>query len=1063
MQSTLRLTVVVLFAALLAVGVLPAQVSTSAIFGTITDTSGGVVANAEVTVSNVDTNFTRTIQTDAEGRYLIQFLPVGTYKVEAQAHGFKTFTRMGIVVDVAARARVDASLQVGSMTEAVSVVADAPLVNTADAQIGRTVENKEIVRLPLVNRDVYGLLNLTPGVEMNTQANTVGFRQYSVAINGSGDGGAGSVAYFLDGGSNMTGLRNTGNVTPNPDAVQEFRVITNAYGAEFGRFTAGVVDVVTKSGTNTLHGSAFEFLRNDKLNANGWGVLSRPSLRRNQFGGAAGGAIRKDKLFFFGSYSGLRERRQNVITGAILPTASERTGDFSASSKVPSYAGITGGVIPTKMLDPVAMKIIDQYVPKTANLPGNKYQWVQPQPSDSNDVNGKVDYLPSAKHQVTGSYFFTRGFEVQQAGGNMPWSTQKYTWQQQNYNASDTWTVGLTAVNQFRLTYVRNFGGRLNLPDTSLGDLGSTFRIQGPKSLPQITISGLMTFSQAIQGPVAGSNYYGLRDSVSLSRGKHALKFGVDASLEKFIQDTSLNNYGVWSFDGKKTGNALADFMLGLPASFKQDTPATKIDNDWYAGLYIQDDFRVHRRFTLNLGLRYELPTSMTDPYNRKMAFAPGAQSTIAPGAPAGLLFPGDPGIGRGIINPSRKMFAPRFGLAWDPFGDGKTSVRAAAGIFFGSISSNNMNMTTDYQPFAARQTFANVKTLADPYGNMPGGSPFPITYDPAKPKFITPADVSTLATDFHFPYTYQLNFSVQRQVRSDVSVNASYVGSLAHHLPFTMDRNYAGWTPGATASNLPSRRPYLPGILGIIYYEDGIVNSAYHALQTTVEKRMSHGVSLRAYYIFGKSLEGAQTQNNQPTGGAEDFRYLFLERGRTNNDRRHVFNLSAIWEIESFKSSPAFLRTLANGWSLSAIGWMRSGAPLTVTTGSDTNADGSNNDRADLVGNPFLSPNRPRSEAAAAWFNTAAFALPVVAVRADGNSGRNILDSPGQKWVDLGLFRQFKLKEEAKLEFRAEMTNALNVVNLNAPNTTYSSPSFGTILSAGRMRESQVGMRLVF
>ena len=225
---------------------------------------------------------------------------------------------------------------------------------------------------------------------------------------------------------------------------------------------------------------------------------------------------------------------------------------------------------------------------------------------------------------------------------------------------------------------------------------------------------------------------------------------------------------------------------------------------------------------TLNLGLRYELPFAMTDPLDRKMAFAPGVQSTIAPTAPLGLLFPGDPGVGRGIIRTPRKNFAPRFGLAWDPFGDGKTSIRAAAGIFYGSISSNNMNMTTDYQPFSARQTFPNVKTLADPYGNMPGGSPFPITYDPKNPRFaLLPADVSTVATNFHFPYTYQFNFSLQRQVRSDLSVSAAYVGSLAHRLPFTVDKNYAGYTPGATSPNLNSRRPYLPGTLGIIYYED--------------------------------------------------------------------------------------------------------------------------------------------------------------------------------------------------------------------------------------------------
>jgi len=1039
---------------------LQAQVSTSSIFGTVSDASGAVVPNVEVTATNVDTNFARSATTGPEGQYLIQFLPVGNYKVEAKLKGFKSFVQSGIAIEVATRARIDAVLQVGAATENVVVEADAPLVNTADAQLGRTVQNLELVQLPLVNRDAYSLLNLTPGVASETTSNTVGFRGTTVFINGSGDGGAGSVAYYLDGGANMTGLRNTGNAMPNPDVIQEFRVITNGYGAEFGRFTSGVVDVVTKSGTNQFHGSLFEFLRNDVLNANAWNALTKPPQRRNQFGGTAGGAIKKDKLFFFGSYQGLRDREFSKFSGAIVPTAAELKGDFSADAKVPKYAGITNGVIAQTAMDPVAVKILAQYASMGANMPNQNYQWQQSRPTDLNEVTGKADYSPSQKHLITGSYFMSKGFDTPQAGGNMPWSTQDYNWLQQNYNASDTWTISPALINQFRLTYVRNFGGRLNLPGVDLASFGSTYVTQGPKSLPQITVSGYMTFSQAIQGPVAGSNYYGLRDSFSWMRGKHSLKVGIDASLEKFIQDTSLNNYGVWSFDGSKTGNALADFMLGIPNSFKQDTPETKIDNDWYNGLYIQDDWRIHPRFTLNIGLRYEIPTSMTDPLNRKMTWAPGIQSTVAPKAPIGLLFPGDAGISRGIISEPRKQFAPRVGLAWDPLGDGKTSIRASGGIFYGSISSNNMNMTTDYQPFSARQTFANVKTLADPYGNM-GGSPFPISYDPNNIQFkLIPSDVSTLATNFHFPYTYQLNLSVQRQVRKDVSVTAAYVGSLTHHLPFTVDKNYAGYTPGATTSNLPTRRPYLPGTLGIIYYEDGIINADYHALQTTVEKRMSHGFTIRGFYTFAKGMEGAQTTNNQPTGGAEDFRNLALERARTGSDRQHVFNFSAVWAFNYFKGARP-MQQILNGWSLSAIGTIQSGTPLTVTTGADTNVDGNSTDRANIVGNPALDPHRSRADVTNAWFDATAFAKP--ATGADGNSARNLMDGPGGKWADLGLFRRFKLREAMMLEFRAELTNAFNIVNLSGPNTSLNSANIGKITSAAGMRQSQLGLRLTW
>ncbi len=320
------------------------------------------------------------------------------------------------------------------------------------------------------------------------------------------------------------------------------------------------------------------------------------------------------------------------------------------------------------------------------------------------------------------------------------------------------------------------------------------------------------------------------------------------------------------------------------------------------------------------------------------------------------------------------------------------------------------------------------------------------------------PADVSTLAQHFHFPYTYQFSFSVERQLRNDLSATAAYVGSLSRHLPFTVDDNYPIWSPGATTVNLPSRRPYLPGTLGLINYEDGIVNAEYHGLQTTARKTLSHGLTLQAYYTFSKSLEGAQTQNNTPTGGAEDFRNLELERARTNNDRAHNFTVSAIWTTDSVRGARP-VRAILNHWTLSVIAMAKSGAPFTCMSGQDNNVDGNATDRCNLVGDPFLSPNRSRSATTAAWFNTAAFKAPVAG--ADGNSARNLMDGPGMKRVDLAIIRRFQIREGIRLEARAEITNAFNLVNLNPPNSTLNSPAFGTITSAGPMRQTQVGLRL--
>ncbi len=1043
---------------------LQAQVTTATILGTVADRTGAVVPGVTVTAVNTATNFSRSAATDEYGQYAIRFLPTGVYRVEVDSKSFKKFVQTGVILDINRSARVDPVLDLGTISESVSVTSDAPLVNTSDAGIGRTVDNAEIVNMPLVNRDVYALLNLTPGVEVSESGNAFGYPEQRTMINGSAYGGSGTVNYFLDGGNNTMGLRNTGNPAPNPDAVQEFRVITNSYGAEFGRFAGGVIDVITRSGANALHGSLFEFLRNDKLNANTWGALSRPPLRRNQFGGSLGGPIVKDRTFFFGSYSGLRQRQMQFKNSAIVPTPLERQGDFSASRIKPTdpltRQPFAGGLIPAPRLDPTAKRILEQYVPP-ANLPGNFFQVTQPEPLDSNELQVKVDHSLTRSHQLTGSYFMNKGKNLESLAGNLIWSQRQFSWMQQNFNVSDTWTITPAMINQLRSTYVRNFGGRLNLPEKSLGDLGSKYQIQGQPSLPQITVSGFFTLGQGIAGPAAGSNYYGLRELLSVTRGKHTLKMGADFSLEKYIHDTTLNNYGVFSFDGTISGSGLTDFVLGRPRTMNQDAPVTKIDNTWYAGLFVQDDWRIHRRLTLNLGIRYDLQLPPTDPHDRKLTYVAGARSRIVPSAPPGLLFPGDEGVGRGLVAPDRNNFAPRVGLAWDPFGDGKTSVRAAFGVFYGSVSGNEWNSTADNQPFTTRQRFNSVRSLTDPYGDLPGGaSPFPYSYTPANPRFLAPSAVLGASLDFRWPYTYQTNFSVQRQLTGGLSVEAAYVSALAHKLPFQRDLNYPVYGPGATAGNVDNRRPIQPGVLGAISQLGSIMNTSYHGLQMTVEKRMARNFQFKGYYTFSKSIEGARMQNDTTAGSAQNMTNLRAERSRTDNDRRHNAVFSAIWQVKYFQGVPV-ARRLLDDWSVSAIVTMRSGAPFSVTAGQDRNLDGNNNDRANVVGNPRLDPNRARSATTAMWFTPAAFAA--AATGQDGNSGRNILDEPGRKNVDVGIFRDFGLRESMKLQVRGEITNALNLVNLGGPTSNLNSSAVGTIRTARAMRQAQVGLRLTF
>jgi hypothetical protein len=1042
--------------------------TTTTLFGTITDKSGAVVPGAQVMAQNAGTNQTRTVQTNTQGEYRMEFMPIGAYSVEVSATGFKKYVQKGVTLEINVPSRVDAQLEVGQISESVEVVATAATVNTDNAQIGRTVATAEITTLPIVGRNVYTLLSLTPGVSSNSNSIVLGYPEQRTTINGGVDGGAGSVNYYLDGGNNMTGLRNTGNIAPNPDAVEEFRVVTNNYSAEYGRFAGGMVNIITRSGTNAFHGSLFEFLRNNKLNAYDWGALTAAPLRRNQFGGSIGGPIRKDRTFFFGTYSGLRQNVSQFLNNAVVPTTLERAGNFSQDKTKPNdplngNTPFAGGIIPSTRWDPVATKILNGNVP-VANVGTTGWQGYVPNPYNTNEVLAKIDHLLNDRNRLTGSYYETSGVNTLQPAGNLPWSMESFNWRQQNVNMSETATLGGSTVNQFWVTYTRNFGGRLNLPGISLGDFGSTFRPQGTPSLPQITVTGYFTLGQSIAGPVAGTNFYSTRDVLSYTRGRHTLRFGGELSLDKDIQQTLLNNYGTFSFSGAKTGNAFADFLTGLPVTMNQDAPITAMDNFWTYALFAQDDIRLHPRLTLNLGLRWDVQTAPTDPFDREATFKLGVQSQVLKGAnvPTGLLVVGDPGVERGIVKTPLAHFSPRVGLAWDPFGNGKTSVRAGAGVFYGSVSGNEWNSTSNFQPFAVRQQFNNIQSLTNPYGLLPGGvSPFPFSYNPASPQFIFPASIYGMAPDFRWPYAYQLNFSVQREIGKGWTATAAYVGSLGRRLPFAIDLNYPFYNSTATTGNVNNRRPIQPGVLSTVQSVESVMNTAYHSLQITADKRLGNRLTVRAFYVFSKAIEDVQLDNNTVNGGAEDFRNLSLDRGRSDNDRRHSAIGSVIWNLDYFGHIHAVPRAILNGWEVSAIVSLQSGLPFNITSGTDTNLDGTNNDRPNLVGNPFLDPNRPRSETTAAWFNTAAFAKPGNGV--DGNVARNLMDRPGSRNVDVGLFRNFHFTERMVLQARGELTNAFNMVNLGAPTATLSSTQFGQIRSAGAMRQVQIGLRLTF
>jgi hypothetical protein len=1098
---------------------LAAQTTTTTLFGNVTDGKGAAVAGADVTATNIDTNLSRSAKSNDQGQYRIEFLPIGNYQLEFSAPGFKKFVAKGIELKMNQDARVDAAMELGSVTEAVTVTSEVPLINTSNAEIGHTVENAEINNLPIVNRNVYTLLSLTPGVQNSVNTIVLGYPEQRTFINGGVDGGAGSVSYYLDGGINMTGLRNTGNILPNPDAIEEFRVETNNFSAQYGRMSGGVVSVLTRSGTNNWHGSLFEFYRDTAFNGNTWGNRgATPPLHRNQYGGTVGGPIIKDKTFFFFSYQGLRQVTSSFMTGATVPTTLERTGDFSQSTfqgnpvNLPSqYTCGNSKVICPTLIDPVAAKIVSTFIPP-ATIGQTGAQAVIPSPYSGDDFLAKVDHSISHNNRLSVNYFETSGTNTVVPSnsttgipnGNLPWASQLFTWRQQDANISDTWTLSPTIVNQTWLTYTRNFGGRLNLPQTSLGDLGSAFTIQGTPSLPQITVTNYFTLASAIAGPIAGTNLYALRDLVSYIHGRHAITFGAEVSLDKDIQQTLLNNYGVFGFNSNTvrstaTGNnvtvpGLVNFLLGLPTSVSQDAPVTGYTNSFNVGAFIQDDFRINPRLTLNLGLRWDVQTPPTDPLNREDTFVAGAKSAVVPNASVGQLFVGDTGVSRGTVPVRWDHVSPRIGIAWDPFGNGKTAVRAGFGVFFGSVSGNEWNTDTNFQPFSTRFTFTNVTTalnssgkptgasLSNPYNNLVGGDPFPYNFDPANPKFIPGASIFGFSPNFQWPYSYQMNLSVQRQITSDFSVQVSYVGTLSHDLPFAIDQNYPVFLPTATSAsgNIQARRPVdNPNVgvtaspLGAILLVQSNQTASYHGLQVTASKRMSHHLLFNAFYTFSKTFSSVELDNNTTQGGAEDVSHLRLDRGRADFDIRHMFVASAVWQINYYNGDRKALRAILNGWSVSPIINLHSGLPFTILDGSDANLDGNSTDRAELVPgvNPVLDPHRSRlgsQGTAAQWFNPMAFSKNVATsgVFIDGNSPRNFLDGPGFRDVDLAVFRDLRFHENMTLQVRLESTNVFNMVSLQNPTgngATVGSSTFGSITSAFPMRQLQLGARFTF
>lgn len=1049
-----------------------AQTSGS-IYGTVTDDSGAVISGAVVVATNLHTSVSNRLKTDASGDYQFPVLDPGDYEVYAAAADFQAQTQKAIRLDANQNVHVSFALKVGSPEQTMTVEAHTALVDTRESQISETVDQKRIQDLPLNGRNAYDLLQVIPGVTNYIPDVATGSRVATqITVNGSSL----NTDFYLDGAYN-TDAQQGGNLLPNPDALQEFRVLTGNFDAEFGYLGGGVVNAITRSGTSQFHALAFDYFRNDVLNAKNWFLTSVTPLRQNQFGGNAGGPIpiTHGRDFFFLSYQGLRTRQPATVASSslITPTILERKGDFR-STPGPfrpnvSCLGIQYLICPD-LLDPVAQSLL-QFVPVGASSPDSSLGHPVQQVANANDnvdqAMVRTDFRLREGHQLSGMYFQSRGTENNPTRtGNQILSyagVQNYGGQ---YNGvlSEVWTISSSKVNSARaydslnhFVGVNIYGNQHLLPDLgSRAVTGSDYTAP-----PYLDVLGYWQMGTNGGGPNdTASSTLGVSDTLNWTFPGHEMKIGGAYMRHRFSNTGGGDSNGLFTFTGSSTGNALADFLEGRADSLTQDNGVFLRSGSQDPSLFLQENWRANRRLTLNLGLRWEYYPPYTG-QNNTGTFVAGVQSTRFPSAPLGLLTSGDRGIPDGVLHTPWNTFAPRIGFAYDLFGDGTTAVRGAYGIYYSPIQQEILNDLVQ-QPFSRSVTVAQTPSLVMPFSPSP--DPFPYTPTPSNAVFLSGASISGLpADDDKIPSIQQFSFGVQQQFGSKWSSDIYYAGNVGRHLYVILDENspiYSTTCTGATCGTTigeNARRPYqpMPAIytFGAISIAAPAASSSYHSLQAVINRRFSRLFSLEANFVWSK-LSGFGDPTN-----AYDLR---SSRGLLDIDVPINLSASYILVAPDPRRLGPLGRILLSSWEVNGITILRSGQPINVTSGIDTNFDGNDNDRPNVVGNPHLPGGRSRVETKTAFFNPEAFSVPSPGTPY-GNAPFDMLFGPKYVSTDLSAFKVLPVSKRAALQIRAEVFNAFNNVNMNSPNTTKKSPAFGAISGAGSPRIVQVVLRISF
>jgi hypothetical protein len=1062
------LRVIALMVLLLASLYVEAQVApTTRLSGVVVEGTGAYVAGAKISLVMTGTQVIRNTETNGEGRFAFDLLAPGGYDLTVISDGFSPFHQSGIQLDVNVPANVKISLVLNGVSQEVNVTENTQMVDSESGTLRQVVNERYIQELPLQARNAATLVFMAPGTVVGKGTDTGGYASNSNTIAVSVNGTYGNqVAYKLDGASHQDSITNLNAAFPNPDALSEFNVETNNFDAQYGGSGGAVVNIVTKSGTNGLHGSLFEFVRNGGLNARNYFSTQKDALSRNQFGGSVGGPIVHNRLFYFGSYQGTITSNVSSSNTAFVPTAAQRNGDFSA--------------VTTHLVDPFTKKpLVGNQVPvssfasslfskvPTTSDPTGKLLYIVPTELRDHQALAKVD-VNLGRHQVSASYFYVHYSDPGWDGGQTLLNYKIGQVQTTNeFKVSDMWTINQHLLNSIIFDGLMLDATQIGTAPFSIFDFGSFKMSQPEKQFKEtgLTVTGFSGWGSGGSQPpgkwIRGD--YEISDIVTWLHGNHTMHMGITYTpFNKFDSNTGFQEEPVLAFNGSGSGNALVDLMTGYVSTFTQTAGKAKITRGGQFSTFFQDNWRVNSRLSLNLGIRWEPFSPYTDPVEHQVGgYVPGFKSVRFPNAPVGLAFAGDAGFPEGGMYADRNNFSPRLGFSVAVRqGAHPTTIRGGWGMFYILPFMKIYNNFVQNAPFSPSVTLFGVK-LSDPYGSAGVANPFP-PFAPVHPTanstFGLPQQFQYFNPKWVLGHTNAFNFTIEQQLASDLVFRAAYVGTQGRNLQYFQERDAAVYGAGATVSNTNARRPLAPNYASLMEMtNDGVSN--YHSAQLTVEKRFSSRFSILGNYTYSKSLDN-QSVDNQFTVSNPNPNNPHFNYGRSDFDTPHNLSSSGVWTLPQLNGHNRLLRAAAGGWQVAgSLAW-RSGTPLNVISGQDRSLSGIALDRADLVGDPVIHNGQSRTAMISHSFNTSAFALNSLGTF--GSSPRNLMRSVRVFNLDSSVQKTFG--EHRKLSIRCDFFNTFNNVHLNAPGVNVSSTStFGVITSAGDPRILQIAARYRF